>query len=276
MNLQEIRVSGLLEQHAIGALDANDKALVTRAITEFPQLKKDIILIRDVLREYHKMANTALPAELKSQVLTAYQSVSPLTTPRTISNPTHKPVKKNAKSASKNQIPWSFISGALAALFALGCIAIYFIDRSKINGFKDKITKLEGSVSSKEGEIKSLTAQRDSLAILSNPSNQWSSLKPSYRFPDAQAYVIKNIANNSSYAKINQLPDLPEGRSHQLWIQDATGIYEQLPVSVESLSSGFMNPIKIPIKAVRLVVSIHRDNTDYLPSARTIVGTIEL
>jgi len=37
-----------------------------------------------------------------------------------------------------------------------------------------------------------------------------------------------------------------------------------------------MNPIKIPIKAVRLVISIHRDNTEYPPSARTIVGTIEL
>ena len=88
--------------------------------------------------------------------------------------------------------------------------------------------------------------------------------------------MIKNTANNSSYAKINQLPELPEGRSHQLWIQDATGVYEQLPVSIESLSKGFMNPIDIPVKAVRLVVSIHRDNTEYLPSARTIVGTIEL
>jgi len=276
MNLQEIRVSGLLEQYVIGALNADDKALVVSTISEYPQLKKDITLIRDVLRSYHNMPSTSLPAELKSQVLTAYQNVSPQNPSRTISRPTHKAVEKRSKSTSKNQVPWSLISGGLAALFALGCIALFFMDRSKLSRYKNEITRLESSVSSKDAQINTLMLQRDSLSILSDPNNKWSSLKPNYRFPDAQAYVIKNIANNSSFAKINQLPDLPAGRSHQLWIQDATGVYEQLPVSIESLSSGFMNPIKIPIKAVRLVVSIHRDNTDYLPSARTIVGTIEL
>ena len=276
MNLQEIRVSGLLEQYVIGALNEDDMALVVRAITEYPQLKKDITLIRDVLRAYHNMPSTPLPAELKSQVLTAYQNVSPQNPSRAISRPTQKPVKKSNKSTSKNEVPWSLITGGLAALFALGCIAIFFMDRSKFNRYKNEITQLESSVSSKDVQINTLTAERDSLSILSDPNNKWSSLKPNYRFPDAQAYVIKNTANNSSYAKINQLPELPEGRSHQLWIQDATGVYEQLPVSIESLSTGFMNPIDIPVKAVRLVVSIHRDNTEYLPSARTIVGTIEL
>jgi len=276
MNLQEIRVSGLLEQYVIGALNADDKALVVSTISEYPQLKKDITLIRDVLRSYHNMPSTSLPAELKSQVLTAYQNVSPQNPSRTISRPTPTAVRKSSKSTSKNQVPWSLISGGLAALFALGCIAIFFLDRSKINRYENEIAQLESSGMSKDIQINKLTAQRDSLSVLSDPNNEWSSLKPNYRFPDAQAYVIKNIANNSSYAKINQLPELPAGRSHQLWIQDATGVYEQLPVSIESLSTGFMNPIDIPIKAVRLVISIHRDNTEYLPSVRTIVGTIEL
>lgn len=277
MNLQEIRVSGLLEQYVIGALDTDDRELVARAIAEYPQLKKDITLIGEVLQAYHKTVSIHPPTELKGQVLAAYKNVSPNRPAKTNGNSTHIPAqKKNTSSASKAELQWGPIAGALAAVFAIAGIALFLIDRAKIKGYKNEITELKSFITSKDDQIKSIAAERDSLAILSDPNNEWSSLKPNYRFPDAQAYVIKNATSNTSYAKINNLPVLPEGRSHKLWIQDATGVYEQLPVSIESLSTGFMNEINIPLNAVSLVISMHRDNSENTPSARTIVGTIEL
>ena len=277
MNLQEIRVSGLLEQYVIGALDTEERELVAKTIVEYPQLKKDITLIGEVLQAYHNIAAVPPPDELKGLVLEAYKNVSPKRPAKVIGNATHPPAqKKKSKSATTTQLQWAPIAAALAAVFAIAGIALFFVDRAKIKGYKNEITELKSSISSKDDQIKSVSAERDSLSVLSDPNNKWSSLKPNYRFPDAQAYIIKNTAKNTSYAKINNLPVLPEGRSHKLWIQDATGVYEQLPVGIEGLSTGFMNEIDIPLKAVRLVISMHRDNTEYLPSPRTIVGTIEL
>ena len=277
MNLQEIRVSGLLEQYVIGALNTEERELVAKTIAEYPQLKQDISLIGEVLQAYHNLAAIPPPAELKEQVLAAYKDVSPNRPSRVIGSGTHAPAqKKNSKSATTTQLQWAPIAAALAAVFAIAGISLFFVDRATIKGYKNEITQLKSSISSKDDQIKSISADRDSLSVLSDPNNEWSSLKPNYRFPDAQAYVIKNKANNRTYAKVNNLPVLPEGRSHQLWIQDATGVYEQLPVSIESLSTGFMNEIDIPSKAVSLVISMQRDNTEYPPSARTIVGTIAL
>ena len=123
----------------------------------------------------------------------------------------------------RDRLQWAPIAAALAAVFAIAGIALFFVDRVTIKGYKNEITELKSSISSKDDQIKSVSAERDSLSVLSDPNNKWSSLKPNYRFPDAQAYIIKNTAKNTSYAKINNLPVLPEGRSHKLWIQDATG-----------------------------------------------------
>jgi anti-sigma-K factor RskA len=276
MNLQEIRVSGLLEQYVIGALNPEERAQVTATIAEYPQLKEDISLIGDVLRAYHNMAPISPPDELKNQVLEAYKNVSPNRPSKAIGKSAPAPVKKSNKSNTTSQIQWGAIAAVLAAVFALACAALFFMDRSKINDLKDEVAQLQSTVSSKDQKIKLITTERDSLSVLSDPNNKWYSLKPSYRYPSAQAYLIKNTGINTTYAKIKELPELPEGRSYKLWIQDAIGVYEQLPVSIESLSGGFMNEVKIPLKAVRLVISVHRDDTDYLPTPRTIAGTIEL
>ena len=276
MNLQEIRVSGLLEQYVIGALSSKDQALVAASIIEYPQLKEDIAEIGAVLRAYNSLSHIPTPPELKNQVLEAYKNVAPKTTSKIISKPKPSAGKKSTKSGNHPQIPWAPILGLLAGLFAIGCLALFLLNKSKVNSYKKEIATLSSSIESKNSQIETISAERDSLSNLSAPSNLWYSLKPTYRYLDAQAYVIKNTTTNATYAKMNALPDLPEGRSHKIWIQDATGVYEQLPVSIESLSSGFMNSIDIPTKAVRLVISIHRDNTEYVPSARTIVGTIEL
>jgi len=275
MNIQEIRVSGLLEQYVIGALDPAEEAVVLQTLHDFPQLKEDLDQITDVLRAYNKLNLKEIPSDLKGQVIEAFNNAEVISTSRRGYNKP-KTTKSNRSKKTEADIPWAAIFGGLAALFAIACGVLYFMSDGKTTALNNQIVQLEESVKSKNQEIASLVSVKDSLSELSSPNNIWSTLKPSLRYREAEMYIIKNPASNESYAKINNLPDLPTGRSYKVWTQSATGNYTELPESISYLKSDFMNKIEIPLDATRLVISIHRDGVSLTPTTRTIIGTIDL
>lgn len=275
MNLQEIRVSGLLEQYVIGALKAKEEAIVLQTLSDFPQLKKDLDQITEVLRAYNKLELKTTPNELKSLTVDAFKNAEVITTPRRGYSKPKNTKDQNPENADMT-IPWVVIWGGLSAILAIALGTLYFMSHAKTVSLNDQIAQLEETIQSKDLQIETLTSVNDSLSELSDSNNIWSTLKPSLRYRDAEMYLISNPITKENYGKINNLPILPTGRSYKIWIQSANGAFTELPNNIESLKKNFMNRINIPIDASRLVISVHRDGTSLTPTARTIIGTIEL
>ena len=138
MNIQEIRVSGLLEQYVIGALSHKEEALVLQTLQDFPQLKQDIDHITEILRAYNRLELKEIPVDLKDQVVNAFNHAQASSTSK---RGYIKP--KSSKSKSSNRpdvdVPWSIILGSLAALLAIACGILYFTLNGKAAGLKNEI-----------------------------------------------------------------------------------------------------------------------------------------
>ncbi len=275
MTLQEIRVSGLLEQYAVGATSDEEDKIVLQAISDFPQLKEDLDSIHSILKSYNALDLIDPPQELKQKVIYGMSQIEP---DRGVKrNIIHQKKSKDSKKPSQAVIiPWIPILSTLVGLLAISTIGTIFFKNGQVKKLDDKIVSLSNNLDQEKAKYQVAKASIDSLSMLSDPNNALYSLKPSLRYSNTSMYIVKSVQDGRYYSKITSLPALPPGRKFKLWAITNEGVFVHLDIALESLSDQFLNPIDIPSGTQSVVLAIHREANEAPPTRSLIMGTISL
>ncbi len=271
MNLQEIRVSGLLELYVMGALDKADEKIVKESIAEHPQLAQDLAFISESLQAYTRLSTIAVPPQAKSQLLDTLEEVQ--IAPATKRTPRPSAPSKKAKSNAPINIPiWPIISG----LLLLGLIGLWYLmsqrsnagiaeQQSIISEKDERITALEKELASKEAPIAMLNR-------LTGEDNRIMKLRPNRAFSEMEVYLHSNIKADEYFLHIHHLKALEEGQYYAIWIDNGDRTFsfaERLnPDQVETFKQITISD------SDRYLVTIEED-TISKPTLRNVIGYIE-
>ncbi len=273
MTLQEIRVSGLLEQYVIGAIDQDQKEIVENAIIEFPQLLSDIKEIGTALEQYLTIYQESPTPLLKERIISSIDS-APAVTPTSRRLVTSK-TKAPSKSKSKKNNPSDFdlikaIGLSLAGLFLMSSLWLWISSNGAEEKHQIVINQLKTDIE-KEKEINNgLQLQIDQLGELYKQNNKIYHMTPARRYPLSRLYLIDVPDSQKKFLHIGNLPPLPVNGRYQLWTVGANG--QVATSAVISESNDFISEVEIA-QSTSLILSIETNPDLVRPTRRNIVGS---
>jgi hypothetical protein len=200
MNVEEIIASGKLELYVCGTLPSEEISEVEAAITNYPEVQREIESIEASLLTLAEAVAPTLPAMVWSYILTATRSVR----------------KIDSSTAHTN---WPAITGWAAAIL---CIAGIFWMLRQNNGLQEDIqitttenSQLKERIHSTEGE---LTDANNLLAVIRSKDYKAITLPGNQAVaPEAFAKVYYNQKDKIAYIDASGLPTAPSGKVYQVW-----------------------------------------------------------
>lgn len=274
MTLQEIRVSGLLEQYVIGALDSEHELIVEESITENPQLLIDIEEIGNAIEQYSKLYLSEPSPLLKEQIINSLTS-APVATPtrRLGPNKASKPKSKKAQSSSNGIDILRYLGYGLAGLFLLSSIGLWMKSNTFQKDSVVEINKLKIEISKEKELNKKLTKEVEVLEELYDANNAIMHMIPERRYPLSRLYIVHVPNAQKKYVHADNLPELPANGRYQLWTVQSDGVVKSS--AVIDISNEFLIPVEIEASQ-SLILSIESNPDVERPTRRSVIGTISL
>ncbi|MGB8376653.1 MAG: anti-sigma factor [Salegentibacter sp.] len=197
-NIQEYLESGILELYVCGALTEAEREEVTRALQEYPDLKKEVEQIEDALRE---LSTTAAPYDPQPLLASLKEKIS------------QHPRRKN-----KTYRNYAAIAGwAASVILLIGLFMLYNANRD----LKERLTNLELEQAKLKTQI--VEAREDAekteqlLKALRARNISKVPLQGQDFAPTAYATAYWNKDRGTTYIDAQDLPTPPKGMVYQVW-----------------------------------------------------------
>lgn len=201
MTAEELIASGKLELYVCGALAEDEIDEVERAISEFPEVKKETELIEDSLINLAETVAPPLPAMVWTYILNSIRKVRELKEPKV------------------RAINWPAITGWAAAILFMGGIMWMLKQNNELNN-DIQITNIENTLLKEEkNKFESQLADNNEiLEILRSKDYQTYTLPGNQAVaPEAFAKVYLNKNEGVAYIDVKGLPSAPRGKVYQVW-----------------------------------------------------------
>lgn len=202
LDIKAYIASGILEQYALGALDAVEQAEVEEMVAKYPEVKLELELVQDALLAFAttdaRTPRASLEGDILQMIETAdYPPQSKLTPPPT-SNP--------SRSIISLILPW------LVTLI-MAVTAIYLWSR-----FNQAIETLEKTQADLANCEQQLTQFDNNKAIAANPDSEHVLMHGcDLGVNDAFAYMHFNSQDQTAYLDIQSLPAITADEQYQVW-----------------------------------------------------------
>lgn len=222
MNTQEYIESGILEEYALGILDAAQRANVEHYAAEHPEVRQELTLIQESLDTYAQAHTQTPPAGMRERVLSGFQAAiqqpaaaAPEAVVRSIASAA--PVAEAAEAG------FNWMMAASVALLVLSAAANLIL-YNRWQSSETQLVALQADQSrvatTMQAVEKRLDTRTQELAVLRNEQFRAVELAGTPAAPEAKARVFYNKATKAVYVDVRSLPTLPEGKQYQLWALD--------------------------------------------------------
>ncbi len=201
MDPEEIIASGNLEMYVCGALPPEEAIEIEKAISKFPEVKREIELIEESLLH---LAETVAPPV---QVMTWTNILNSI---RNLTDTTDSKVRI---------INWPAITGWAAAILFMGGILWMLKQTNELNNSL-QITTTENTIlkEDKTNAENQLAENNEILEILRSKDYQSFTIPGNQAVaPEAFAKIHLNKTENVAYIDVKGLPAPPRGKVYQVW-----------------------------------------------------------
>jgi anti-sigma-K factor RskA len=197
VDLEEIKVSGLLEQYVMDMLSPAEKAEVESYIRTYPELRKELYEIESSLEIFAKSAAIESPPGVKEKILDA--------------------IRKNPLSGERISGRPSNIWAAVAAIFGLGILVLGYLLFQKNNENSNLSKELISFRDTCQTNTNELNRQLDLLRQLTEPNNKILTFQATPGFASTDLYLHTNKITKRNFIQVRNLPHLADNQSFELW-----------------------------------------------------------
>ena len=247
VELQHYIESGILEEYALGVLNAAERADVERMAQEHSVIEQELTAIVGGLDAYAEAHALTPPDGMRERVLQAWKnsiretgpaSAEPLAgsaaatsivPPRMVASSSvperaaavatpHEAVVRQLPVAASGRTRWLVAASvALLILSGLGNYLLY----NRLQETESSLEVAQAEQSRYAATQQAALNDRDQqLRILRNQAFRTVDLKGTPKAPEALARVYYNSDTKAVYVDVRNLPALPEGKQYQLWALD--------------------------------------------------------
>ena len=238
MNIEEIKISGLLELYVLGQLSEAETRKVYDWMEAFPEIRKEVRELEQTMEVYAQSTAITAPPSVLNNVLAEIDSSS--NEPPSSKSSFTKSAPQKITNANGGIPGWLkgllFLSllGLAAALFAM------FKNGNEVttleNRYQTLIDSCDAQSTTSNQQIDFLNQHIEQLVQLANPKNKTIQIQATEKYPQTDIILYTNSEDNRNFIKINSLPTLAASQSFQLWSLKGTDapnpmdVFEQLPV----------------------------------------------
>jgi anti-sigma-K factor RskA len=267
LNTKEYIESGILEIYAMDALSPEETKEVERNLALYPELNKELELIREGLALFATTYAQEPKAHLKSKVLDALPfaeaEIKPIAKETSL---------KPAEEAKVIKLKSSINIWLAAASVALLISTTWLVFR---NGqYSERIAELETRIADSEQQFADLnarfTANTKYLADVTSPDTKKILLSSKTQDAGANAVVFLNTKDASVLISIDQLAEIPETNQYQLW-----ALVDGKPIDMGVLdSNGVQKAKNIPelLNAQAFAITIEKKGGSPTPTLEKMVA----
>lgn len=201
MSLNDIRNSGLLELYVLGQLEASEIQEVESALRSYPELKTDLREIESALYQYAKIHSVTPSSDVKSKILEEARNS------KTSTNSSEQASRPQSGSMF-NALAWSLL--ALSALLT----AAYLWKNKEYDTLLQEHSEQIAQCDSLN------TAHEERLALLDqiqDPHTRIIPIAATEKYPETDIYFFNNDDSGRNILQLQNLPQLAENESFQLW-----------------------------------------------------------
>jgi anti-sigma-K factor RskA len=273
VTLQEIRVSGLLELYAIGALSEDEKIIVEETIEEYPQLKEDLIEISLTLESYARIHKIDPPEGIKNNILEeAAQHSGPIIPAkhRKTATQTNKSHNKSDNSFLEKIPVWPIA----ASLFFLSTLGLWYQSWSKNNKHSAELVAFEEKIQACEDQKLGVENQLMVLNAITSSDNQIVAIAATKNYPTASLLIHNNNSSKKNYLQLSALPALSDNQSFQLWSLKAD--QDPIPLDVFDGTGDRIIEVQHINGTETYAITIEPKGGSKIPTLENLIGTFSL
>ncbi len=257
MNLKEIRESGLLELYIIGTLDKEEIQIVEQAISDYPELKKDLLSISNSLEFYASIHSINPPPQVLNNILNEIQS-SP-------SNSTDDSIKASSSSS------FSIKKLAMPLIMAIGFITGIFY----FNNLSNQNITIQRNLIACQEENQNKSVQIAYLEAINEPNNSIVSIEATPKYPNTHLYIHNNDVSKKNYLQIKNLPKITENQSFQLWSLKSNS--DPIPLDVfESSTDNLIFEVQHIDDSNAYAITIEAKGGAQVPNLDDLIGVFNI
>lgn len=201
MEPEEIIASGNLEMYVCGALPPEEALEVEKAISTYPEVKREIELIEESLLHLAEQVAPPVQAMTWTHILNSIRNLG------------------KTEDNKVRTINWPAITGWAAAILFMGGLLWMLKQTNDLNDSL-RVTTTENTVL-KEDKTKAenqLAENNEILEVLRSKDYQSFTLPGNQAVaPEAFAKVYINKTDNVAYIDVKGLPAAPRGKVYQVW-----------------------------------------------------------
>ena len=260
MEKKDILENGMLELYLLGELSASEEEAVRQVLAEDEELSQRY---RDMERDLEIVAkeNAIAPSGLvKERLLRRLEIESP---------GSHKTVELSSR---RNPLMYTAIAASIAAAFFLSSLWLYQkmkVLRSNIELVDNDRQQLETAKDSLSEQLQRITGE---LAIIKDADTEKYIMRGNRLMPQAVAVGYVNRREGRVILDRSGLPDLPQGKSYQLW-GDVDGKMIDMGVIPDHTSMASMNYLP---GATSLNITIEPEGGSQEPTVSQLVTNVYL
>ena len=223
MDIQEYIASGILELYAAGALLPEERSEVERVAMLYPEVKKELDAIHQILDHYATLHAINPPAHVRGKVLgqLAVNSTTPAADP-TAEQPTDSSFKQiylpTAPVTPPASFNWLGIAATVLLLISAGLNIFFYTNwRTTENRYQVALAaqnQIAQNVQQVQRRLQATTAELD---IITQTQTRKLNLKGTEKSPSSAVIVYWNTNTKDVFVKVADLPAPPTGRQYQLW-----------------------------------------------------------
>lgn len=249
------------------ALSPEETKEVERNLAQYPELNKELELIREGLTLFATTYAQKPKEHLKSKVLSALPFAS-----SEVNQSENGSATKSVEEAKVIQIKPRINVWLAAASIALLISTSWLLFRN--SQYSDRISELETRIADSERKFADLnarfTANTKYLTDVTSPDTRKILLSSKTSDPGANAVVFLNTKDASVLISIDQLAEIPEENQYQLW-----ALVDGKPIDMGVLDSkGVQKAKNIPelLNAQAFAITIEKKGGSPLPTLEKMVA----
>ncbi len=201
MEPEEIIASGNLEMYVCGALPADEALEIEKAISTYPEVKREIELIEESLVLLAQTVAPPVQAMTWTNILNSIRNIG------------------NTEDTKVRTLNWSAITGWAAAILFMGGIMWMLKQTNDLNNSL-RVTTTENTVLKEDKtNVENQLAENNEILDLLRSKDYQSFTLPGNQAvaPEAFAKVYINKTENVAYIDVKGLPAPPRGKVYQVW-----------------------------------------------------------
>jgi anti-sigma-K factor RskA len=247
LNIKEYISSGILESYALGELTEVERLELERNLTQYPELRKELVLVEETMELFFMNAGKQPKARVKEKVMAS---------------------AKAGKLVEMNFM-WRFIAAAsIIIALASSVLAYNFYQNWKatelslleLRALNEQVARDYNQVNRRLGDIET------QMQVINNPAFQRIIMTGRPTAPEALATVYWNQTTQEVFLSIQNLKALAQNQQYQLWaIVDG----KPLDMGVFDTSSALLK-MKTTAKAAAFAVTIEPRGGKSSPSLETM------